>query len=60
MTVETSGCCHSQAIAAWAGVTDSAASAATRSANAAAARTPVSKSTPEKVSPTSKALPSRL
>jgi hypothetical protein len=59
MTVVTPGCCQSQAIAAWAGVRPGA-WASTRAEKSEAAARPVSHGTPEKVSPTSKALPSRL
>ena len=56
ITVETPGCWITQRRAAWAGV----APAGARAANSRAASTPVSKSTPENVSPTSKASPCRL
>ena len=56
ITVVTPGCWMTQRSASWAGVTPAGASAA----NSWAASTPVSKSTPENVSPTSNASPCRL
>ena len=55
MTVVTPGCCTTQASATWAGVA-SIPAPATSSENSRAASTPVAKSTPEKVSPTSNGL----
>ena len=60
MTVETPGCCQTQAMAAWAGVRSWFRAEPASSVKRAAASTPTSNGTPEKVSPTSKALPSRL
>ena len=59
MTVVTPGCCVTQRSAAWAVVTRRAGSAV-NAPDPAAASTPVSKRTPENVSPTSNASPCRL